>query len=380
MELAENWQDVSPERAWVGGVTAAIVALLGGSLLAPRAVYDGFLWHYFWGPVYADAHGATCAVKSGASVELLNSNQACASAAGIVAFPGYTVVSEVGYAVTLVVALVGVVFLLQRLDVGSERRLLYSLVPFVLFGGALRVVEDANDAGVSEGLGAALSYPWNALIISPVIYFTVFAITLATVVLGVVLAREGYVESYDQPVATVGTGVLVVTLGYLFFGAPAVVQGETYPQVLAVVLVGTTVVTAVVWYAIERFAPELNRGTRLIGVVVLWAHSLDGVANVVALDWATALGLPFNLGGKHPVNRAIVDITGNVFPASVTALTGTAWPFLLLKVGAALFVIWIFDEQIFEESPRYAILLLVAIVAVGMGPGTRDVLRVTLGV
>ena len=64
----------------------------------------------------------------------------------------------------------------------------------------------------------------------------------------------------------------------------------------------------------------------------------------------------------------------------LVGLAGTAWPFLLVKIVAALAVVWVFDEQIFEESPRYAILLLIAIVAVGLGPGTRDMLRATFGI
>ncbi len=64
----------------------------------------------------------------------------------------------------------------------------------------------------------------------------------------------------------------------------------------------------------------------------------------------------------------------------MTGVIGTAWPFLFVKIAAALAVVWVFDEQIFEESPRYAILLLIAIVAVGLGPGTRDMLRATFGI
>jgi uncharacterized membrane protein len=82
---------------------------------------------------------------------------------------------------------------------------------------------------------------------------------------------------------------------------------------------------------------------------------------------------------KHPVNRALIGV-GEQFPGTIQHFLGTAWPFLLVKIGAAVFVVWVFDEQIFEESPRYAILLLVAIVAVGLGPGTRDMLRATFGV
>jgi uncharacterized membrane protein len=43
-------------------------------------------------------------------------------------------------------------------------------------------------------------------------------------------------------------------------------------------------------------------------------------------------------------------------------------------------VLWLFTEEFMEESTRYALLLLIAITAVGLGPGTRDLLRVTFGI
>jgi uncharacterized membrane protein len=75
-----------------------------------------------------------------------------------------------------------------------------------------------------------------------------------------------------------------------------------------------------------------------------------------------------------------VDFTANTLPPSVLAVTGDAWPFLIVKLVAATFVVWVFEEGIFEESPRYTMLLLVAVLAVGLGPGTRDMLRATFGV
>lgn len=135
----------SAENIWAGGVLTALALLIGGSILAPETVYDSFIWHYFWGPVQADANSAFCAIRPGQTVEYLNSASACAAAAEPVAFPGYTLVSEIGYMIILITSLVGVIFLLQRLQIGTESRLFYALIPFIFFGGALRVVEDAND-------------------------------------------------------------------------------------------------------------------------------------------------------------------------------------------------------------------------------------------
>ncbi|SEL60688.1 DUF63 family protein [Haloferax larsenii] len=370
---------LDPERLWGVGVVAILVALVGGSLAFPRVVYDGFIWHYFWGPVQADANSAVCATRAGGVTQYLDSASACAAAAEPVAYPGYTLVSEVGYMVTLIIALTGVVFLLRRLDIGDDPRFFFSLVPFMFFGGAFRVIEDANDTpGVADAL---ITYPVNTLIISPVIYVTVFAITLVAVVGSVTAERSGLIDDYVKPLFGAGVAVLAVSLAYLLWAGLTGSQGATfYPQVLVVMLLGSTVAAAATWWLIERFAPEVNKGTGKIGLMVLWGHAVDGVANVIGLDWMVALGAGNNLIPKHPVNQAVVDITASTLPDSVLAITGDAWPFLLVKLVAATAVIWVFDEQIFEESPRYAILLLIAVLAVGLGPGTRDMLRATFGV
>ncbi|WP_372909917.1 DUF63 family protein [Salinigranum sp.] len=370
---------LDPERLWGVLVAVLTVALVGGSVAFPRAVYDRFVWQYFWGPVEADAQSAFCAVRTAAGTEYLGSASACETATGVVAYPGYTLVSEVGYMIVLLIALAGVVFLMRRLDIGRERRFFYALIPFVFFGGALRVVEDANDTpGTADAL---LSYPLNTLFISPVIYFTVFFVTLAAVVLAVVLERRGSVDDYQDPLFGVGLVVLVATLGYLGFLAATGRNSVTfYPQVIVTMLVGATVAALVTWALVERFAPQVNAGTGLIGLVIIWGHAVDGVANVIGLDWMTALGAGPNLVPKHPVNQFVVDFTAATLPPSVLAVTGDAWPFLLVKLVAATFVVWVFEDGVFEESPRYTMLLLVAVLAVGLGPGTRDMLRATIGV
>ena len=362
---------VSPARAWLGGVLAAVAALVVGSLALPRLVDDRVLWQYFWGPVVADGEGATCAVRRpDGTVDLLGSaGCAEAEAAGAVtAYPGYTLVSEVGYVVTLLVALVGVVLLLDRLEIGGEKRFFYALFPFMLFGGALRTVEDAGVAATRAGAEPLIAFPYSAVIISPFIYFTVFAFTVACVVAAVTLERGGVVDDYAKPLFASGATALAASVGYLGYLAATTGYVEFYPQVTAVVLVGASLAAAVTWILIERLQPSINAGTGFVGFVVIWGHAVDGVANVVGLDYMPLLTGTGNLVPKHPVNAAIVD------------LFDAAWPFLLVKLAAATFVVWVFEGEMFEESPRYTVLLLTTVLAVGLGPGTRDMLRATFGV
>jgi uncharacterized membrane protein len=381
--------DVSPERAWVGAAVTATALLVVGALALPRLVWDRFLWQYFWGPVYADATNARCAVIEGSRPpQLLGSDAACRAAesgGAIVAEPGYTVVSEIGYAIVLIFFLVGVLYLLRHLGVGHRKRFFFALVPFMFLGGALRVVEDANDAALNSGVDTLLTYPANTLIISPIIYFTMFAFVLASLVGAVWLEREDRVEDYERTLFGVGTAGVVLTVGFLLWFVPTRLAGEVpgagfYPQMSLFVLAASAALAYGLYRLLEAYAPVVNEGTGRAGLVVLFAHAVDGVANVVAADWLDVMGVPVEYGAKHPVNRFIVGVTEAVQPAGLSAVVGTSWPFLVVKLVAATAVVYIFDRTIFEENPRYAVVLLVAIVAVGLGPGTRDMLRATFGI
>ncbi|MCU4717211.1 DUF63 family protein [Halapricum hydrolyticum] len=374
-----------PARAWLATFFASVVALAAGSVLAPRQVYDGFIWRYFWGPVYADAHNARCAVNDGGSVSLESGQAACSNAADqglVVAEPGYTLVSEVGYMIVGLFFLIGILLLLRQLHLGRNRNLFFGLVPFMLFGGALRVVEDANNwlAQSAHGGEQLIGYPLNTLLISPLIYFTVFFLTLAALLVSVWLSRNDFVESYPPVLGAIGSVLFVVTFSGLVAASVLEESIGQYPAFLLVTVgLATGIAYALYWLA-DRFAPEINSGTGYIGLVVLWAHAIDGVANVLASDWWDAFGLPFQYVPKHPANATIISVTETVFPSSVTSVIGTSWPFLLVKMAVALAIVWLFNDEFIDENPRYAIVLLMAIAAVGLGPGTRDMIRATFGI
>ncbi|MFD1571101.1 DUF63 family protein [Halorubrum laminariae] len=375
--------ELSPERAWATAVGLVTAALAIGSVVFPRIVYDRFLWRYFWGPVAADGQGAQCAVRDAGGTELLDSTAACTeavTAGAVVAFPGYTTVSTVSYVVILLGMLIGVVFLLQRLDIGNELRFFYALFPFMLLGGTLRTVEDAGVAAMDAGVEPLIPYPASALLISPFIYFTVFGVTLACVVTAYGLAGRGVVDDYARPLFAMGTGALALSLGYLAYLAAATEYVDFYPVVLVSTLGIATLATLATWTLATRYEPSVRRGTGFAGILIIWGHAVDGVANVIGLNWMPALTGTPNLVPKHVVNSLIVDWTGRLLPQSIVAVTGDAWPFLLVKLAAATFVVWVFNGEMYEESPRYTLMLLITVLAVGLGPGSRDMLRATFGI
>ena len=369
-----------PEKAWAAVVAALALAGTLGSLLFPKQVYDQWIWKYYWGPVAADGKGANCAVMQDGDVEFYTESAQCAGASGIVAEPGYTVISTISYALLLVLLLAGVYFLIERLDIDAKVSALYALFPWVLFGGALRTVEDASVSLLAATGDPAIPFPWTAAIISPFIYVTVFLLAVVAIVASVRLEREGRVDRWERPFGIAGSAMFLIALGSLIYLSLTTEAVGFSAGVLVVTLLGATLATGLAWTVTKEYWPEVHLGTGAAGLLVIWGHSIDGFANVISLDWADEFGLAYDYEPKHVVNSGIQDVTRAIQPESVNEAIGVTWPFIPVKVVVAVVVLWLFNDEILEESPRYAVLMLLAVLAVGLGPGTRDVLRATFGV
>ncbi|MXR51029.1 DUF63 family protein [Halovenus sp. WSH3] len=384
MELLERY-GIRPEVAWLGTLVAGVLTIATAAVVFTERVYYGFLWRYFWGPVEADSQGVDCLVyqrTSGDVVPGATAAEGCARVEGVfVAEPGYTVVSTISYILVLVFMLGGVYLLLDRFDLSPYDRFFYALVPFMLFGGALRVVEDSFVAARAAGETPAIEFPASAALISPFIYFTVFFVALSSFLVAKYLAHAEITETFYYPLAGLGVGWLVGTFGYLLYLSRTNDWITLHPSILVIVVGIATASAALVYLGVDRFDPATNAGTGLMGLVVVWGHAVDGIANVLANDWTQLWGLG-EYGAKHPFNQAIMDVTSAIQggPEIGGIYVGTAWPFFFVKLLVPVLILAVFDEEFFEESPRFAVMLLGAIVAVGLGPGTRDMIRVAFGI
>lgn len=380
--------DLGPEQAWIATLVGAFVAIALAALAFTQRVYYGFLWRYFWGPVRADAEGESCFVHlpdEGRTVpgrDALGCDAASYDSTVYIAEPGYTVISTISYIVVLVFMLAGVYLLVQRLDLEPYRELFFALVPFMLFGGALRTVEDAFVAAQRAGETPAIEFPASALLISPFIYFTVFGIVLASLLVSKALVRRAAMETYTSPLAAIGTACLAASVGYLVYLSVVTDYVSFRPSILVVIL-GLAIVSTVLAYGLtDWWSPAINAGTGLVGAVVVWGHAVDGFANVLANDWTHLWDLGLNYDPKHPFNEFVMDMTNAIQGGEeiLGVYVGLAWPFALIKIVVPLAIVGLFDEQFMDESPRFAMLLLAAILAVGLGPGTRDMLRFAFGI
>lgn len=385
MDLLDEY-DISPERAWLSGFVVAVLAVVGGSLVFTQRVYDEFLYRYLLGPVRVDATAFDCLIYDGDTGSYVTgeAGSCVADANQFVVTEGYTITSTLTYILVLVYMIFGIYLLLERFDLKPYPEFLYALFPFMLFGGVLRTVEDAFIAAIEAGVPPALEYPTSAVLISPFIYFTVFGLALGAFLLSKYLDWNDVTQTWTYPLGLIGTGMLGATFLYLVMLSVTTEYVTLYPTILLTTVGVATICTLGTYYLVDRQYPYVHEGTGLLGLLIIWGHAIDGVANVLANDW-TQVWHGLEYGAKHPFNQFIMDATSSIQSGPegqelLGVYVGEAWPFLIVKLIAPLLILALFDEEFMDDSPRFSILLLGAVVAVGLGPGTRDMVRVAFAI
>ncbi|MGQ4557046.1 DUF63 family protein [Halobellus sp. GM3] len=233
----------------------------------------------------------------------------------------------------------------RRPAVTSDRVLAFT--PWMVLGSALHVlyVVDALPAAVRPLAG------------TPAVYLTVAVVGVGTVV--VADARLGS-EAVARALALTGGGLaLLSVVGVFAFGAAA---GSLSPGVSAIALVAAALLAAAVWKALTRAVPEISR-TGALGALAVFAHVLDGVSTAAGID---ILGF----GERTPLSRIIIEVAAGL---PTEPVLGSGWLFVLVKIGVASLVLWLFAD-LAAEDPTGTNLLLGVVAAVGLGPAVHNLL------
>jgi uncharacterized membrane protein len=255
-----------------------------------------------------------------------------------------SVIPPLPYLLVLVALAVAVGAVLAWRRPTVDDRVVLALVPWMLVGAGLRTLPQ---------IGAAPS------VLSPLfgvtsVYLTTFAVA------------GGLWALLDYAVGDCGVPVLAGTGAVAFVAvvAAAVAGGSSFRPAWSVAgLLLSAVVAGVVWWALRRFDPEMDRELFSVGPLVIFAHTLDGVSTAIGVD-------VLRFGERTPTSRLILELSANLPGADVL---GVGWPFVVLKVGLAAVVLHLLAEFV-HESPSQGYLLLGAVAAVGLGPGVHNLL------
>ncbi|MDD3246516.1 MAG: DUF63 family protein [Methanosarcina sp.] len=261
---------------------------------------------------------------------------------------GYNLVNTITWAVVLGICIFGVFRLLKKLDVKITPRFILSILPFVLAGSSLRVIED-SPAGIFHP-------PFSYMLITPNIYFLVFGITVVCLWLSIRLQKAGLVKDYHPIFAGFGLAWFLINLGTLLHFEDIVVA------YVPVFVIGAGTGLTFAFYLVARrlkstiFTDPLN-------LSILLAHLLDASSTYIGID---------KLGyfEKH------------VLPSYLIKLTGTALVMYPLKLIIFVGVLYALDTQFEkdEESNNLKMLIKMVILILGLSPATRNTIRMMLGI
>jgi len=331
----------------------------------PHAIYDQFIWKYFWGPIVADAMGVYSVEHN-----------------GIRALSGYNVVNTATYAILTIAALYAAYRQLEgKADEKTLKKFIFAIFPLIIYGSVARVLEDS---------GLFQSLYLQALFITPLIYIQMLILFLSVTFASVKTENSRY--PFVIIIAIIACDISIVLLdlaidmsilymiaisalflilsfrfrswekqGFIFslfllslalyYVAYYAVHNPIRPYVMFFSLSLPAIITALLF-----FLPVPGYFKSAYSLIAIFSQTLDATATYMGIS-------SFGYYEKHVLPSLLMDVAG---------------PWILIPVKIAVVAIIIYAVREENEVVRNIIMLMVIIL--GLAPGTRDALRITLGV
>lgn len=263
---------------------------------------------------------------------------------------GYNIVNTLVYAIILAFAVFVVYKLLEKMKIKIDKKFFFAVVPFIILGGLLRSIEDmAESAGgwdpgffvieSSSGIGR------NALFITPLIYFVIFFIAAAALIISILIQKKFKAEYWKIWLCT-GAFICGITISYItikeFFALWAVA---------AIALAWLLSFLAIKKFAFKSFFSTEN-------IMILTAHMFDATTTFVSIQY-------FPYWEQHVVAGFFINAFG---PVAMFAL----------KLPVVLIALYVIDKEV--KDPQKNIFLKFAVLVLGLGPGVRNFTRLVMGV
>jgi uncharacterized membrane protein len=320
--------------------------------------YDDVIWHYYWGPIKADA--MNCVQVS----NLADDRCASAGADGVLAKSGYNVVNTLSWAVLLGVCILGIAQMLTVYRTPMDDKLIVAATAWVVVGSVAHVLEDV---GLFSG---ALQY----FFITPPIYLLFGAFGIASFLVGQWMRSIAVKRDLHAALRVLWVLHIVAVLVWLGLWL------QDWPQVTVYVNPVWVAAFAAINYLAARFV-VLRQG-RIDPSLLTLVLSL-GTYLLVGAYVLTYITDPWNDQGGDGMPTAFL-----IAPALAAAVAGLVYltakkapkvlvgilligGSVLAGVAAVTLVNLIMSERLGLFDGLHGVVALVAVVAVALGVGVR---------
>ncbi len=234
------------------------------------------------------------------------------------------------------------VYLLKK---GSEEKFLkvdkdffWLMIPVSILGGVLRALEDWRIAGGGHP---------NPLLITPGIYIFLAVLFFSVFFASKKLFPEEHLSITNRVFWSLSVGSLIAVL----------LAGIQLPLYFVLILSCAGAVSALIWFLNSAFLTELVENSQE-NFFCFFSHLLDAFASVIAVSI-----VPVAYFEQHLVSKAIISF-------------GSPLLFVLLKIALVFVALKVAEE----EGGKWEWTVKSAVLVLGLAPGTRDAIRILLGV
>ncbi len=254
----------------------------------------------------------------------------------ILADTGYNAVNTIVYAILFLASIYLAKKVMEKLNIKIDKEWFWATFWIIPIGALLRVIED----WIKLNYGAL---PTHFLFVTPGIY-----ILLAGIVVGIAYLEK---EDYAKRMKAVGKHLTIALI--IVYILLLLLSGVHNIAVAITAVVSAGMCGFVIYKILEKLGYSGKEN-----LVMLLGHSLDGFVSALSI-------MMTNYSEKHVVTGILMKATNPL-----------AYP--LVKLAIASLAVILAKDQIEDEEWRMIILLFLTII--GLGPGTRDLLRIILGV
>jgi uncharacterized membrane protein len=245
--------------------------------------------------------------------------------------PGYTILNTVVFGIILGIVVILVIKMFKYIK-KDPKDLIIPVIPFIFFGSSARALVD-------NGI-----YPLIHLLVTPGIYIFTGIITIITLLVSVYVEKKTQFD-YGYVMLIVGVILCIPNIYYI----------NNLDWVAFFEVIGA-------WAAVSSiFILLRNKWSLLksnINLSALLAHLFDASSTFIAVDF-------YGYGEQH------------VLPNALTSLAGTAAVMFPLKIAVILTALYVIDEYV--EDKTIANMLKLAIFILGLAPGIRNFLSLSIG-
>ncbi|HWQ66702.1 MAG TPA: DUF63 family protein [Methanospirillum sp.] len=260
----------------------------------------------------------------------------------------YNLVDTLTYAGILIVCVWLVYRWLTRSRIEVDREFVYAIIPWIVLGGLLRVVEDTGVAGPDFGI----------LLTTPLIFFLILALAAPVLWLLWNLEERGIVPGFKRVFGMVGIGAGLITLTFLvWFGLS---EGRLDLGVAFIILSMAVILSGVVFVLLKK-GLSWDYVSDPLYQLLIFGHMFDASATSYGID-------------LHSVPYVEQHVVGS----TLIALTGTAFVMFPLKLLVVIPGIYILEQYRRTDKSGIWYLIVMAMIMVGMAPGLRDMMRMVL--